>query len=104
MLSSTQRVWCFSIRSDSSCAYTDGFCDMNGPPKQAEKVACGSVTPTSVPASLEVKPVTKWYMTSSALRIETGGSTPNASAVSSTMVSGCGPRAPSATPGLQSSG
>ena len=32
---------------------------MNGPPKQAEKVASGSVTPTSVPASLEVKPVTK---------------------------------------------
>jgi hypothetical protein len=33
-----------------------------------------------------------------------GGSTPNASAVRSTIVAGCGPRAPSATFGLQASG
>ena len=56
---------------------------MNGPPKQAEKVASGSVTPTSVPASLEVKP-TKWYAASSELRIDTGGKTQKASAVSKT--------------------
>ena len=77
---------------------------MNGAPKHGEKVAAGSVTPTSVPASLAVKPVTKWYITSSGSRIATGGSTPKASAVSSTIVRGWGPRCPGATCGLHSSG
>ena len=77
---------------------------MNGAPKHALNVACGSVSPTSVPASLAVKPCTKWYITSLPSRIDTGGSTPKASAVSSTMVSGWTPRAPSATFGLHDSG
>ena len=77
---------------------------MNGAPKHALKVASGPVSPTSVPASFAVKPCTKWYITSLPSRRDTGGSTPKASAVSSTMVSGCEPRAPSATFGLQDSG
>ena len=60
---------------------------MNGAPKQALNAAFGSVTPTSVPASLAVKPDTKWYITSFGVSTETGGNTPKASAVSSTMVS-----------------
>ena len=31
-----------------------------------------AVTPTSVPASLDVKPVTKWYITSAGSRIDDG--------------------------------
>ena len=54
-----------------------------------------------MPASLAVKPCTKWYITSRPSRSDTGGSTPKASAVNSTMVSGWAPRAPSATFGLQ---
>ena len=77
---------------------------MNGAPKQALKAACGSVTPTSVPASLAVKPETKWYMTSCLSSTATGGSTPKASAVRSTIVSGCGPRPPGMTFGLHESG
>ena len=75
---------------------------MKGDPKQALKAAFGSVTPTSVPASFEVKPDTKWYMTSSFSRIDTGGSTPKASAVRRTIVFGEGPRAFSMTIGSQS--
>jgi hypothetical protein len=33
---------------------------MNGAPKQAEKVGRGSSMPTSVPATLLVKPERKW--------------------------------------------
>ena len=69
-----------------------------------ENDGSGSVTPTSVPASLEVKPITKWYIVSSLSRIETGGRTPNASAVNNTMVSGCGPDAPLRTLGFAVSG
>src|SRR5258706_12934121 len=64
---------------------------MKGAPKQALKAACGSVMPTSVPASLAVKPETKWYMTSLPSSTATGGRTPKASAVSSTIVLGGGP-------------
>ncbi len=32
---------------------------MNGAPKQAENVGCGSSTPTSVPATLDVNPAEK---------------------------------------------
>ena len=35
-------------------AYTCGWRGMNGAPKQVENVAFGSLTPTSVPASLAV--------------------------------------------------
>ena len=77
---------------------------MNGAPKHELNVASGSSSPTSVPASFAVNPWTKWYITSSPSRIETGGRTPKASAVSSTMVAGCPPRDPSATFGLQARG
>ncbi len=45
---------CFAIRSPSIRAYTPGWRGRNGAPKQAEKVADGSVTPFSVPATLAV--------------------------------------------------
>ena len=51
------------------------------PPKQAEKVGVGSVTPRSVPASFAVNPDKKWYCVWFAVRRDTGGNTPNASAV-----------------------
>ena len=38
----------------SIAAYTPGWRGMNGAPKQALNVAFGSLTPTSVPASLAV--------------------------------------------------
>ena len=41
-------------RSPSISAYTFGLCGRNGAPKQVLNVVCGSVTPTSVPASLAV--------------------------------------------------
>ena len=77
---------------------------MNGAPKQEENAAFGSVTPTSVPASFAVKPETKWYMTSAPESRATGGRTPKASAVSSTIVFGCGPRAFGMTLGFAVSG
>ena len=41
-------------RSISIAAYSPGWRGMNGAPKQAENVAWGSFTPTSVPASFAV--------------------------------------------------
>ena len=41
-------------RSASIAAYSPGWRGMNGAPKQAENVACGSLTPISVPASFAV--------------------------------------------------
>ena len=43
-----------SSRSTSIAAYSRGWRGRNGAPKQAEKVAVGSITPISVPASLAV--------------------------------------------------
>ena len=43
-----------SRRSISMWAYSPGWRGRNGWPKPAEKVALGSITPTSVPASLAV--------------------------------------------------
>ena len=54
---------------------------MNGSPKHAEKVACGSFTPISVPATLAVYPEMKWYAACSGLNVEIGGKTPKASQV-----------------------
>ena len=45
---------CACSFSPSICAYTAGFWGRNGAPKQVEKVACGSVTPISVPATFAV--------------------------------------------------
>ena len=65
---------------------------MNGAPKQVEKVGCGSVTPRSVPATLEVKPERKWYIACAGVSRAIGGSTPKASQVSMTTFRGCPPR------------
>ena len=49
-----------------------GSSGINGSPNSEENVGVGSVTPTSVPGILAVKPVTKWYMAASAVRREDG--------------------------------
>ena len=66
---------------------------MNGAPKQVEKVGCGSVTPRSVPATLEVKPERKWYIACAGVSRAIGGSTPKASQVSMTTFFGAPPSA-----------
>src|SRR5690606_30776310 len=71
---------CFWIFCDSSSAYLVGCQTRNGPPKQGEKVACGSFTSTSVPATLAVYPLMKWYIACAGVSFATGGRTPNASA------------------------
>src|SRR5215475_7820971 len=53
--SQTATSW-VAILSPRSLAYTLGGKDMNGAPKPALNVACGSVTPFSVPATLAVYP------------------------------------------------
>ena len=63
----------------------------NAPPKQALKVAWGSVIPISVPATFAVYPLMKWYIACAVVRRETGGRTPNASQHSMMMFFGCGP-------------
>ena len=65
---------------------------MKAAPKQVEKVACGSVTPISVPATFAVYPDRKWYIAWSGVSCAIGGSTPNASAVRKMIVDGGGPR------------
>ena len=62
---------------------------MNAAPKQAENVASGSFTPTSVPATFAVYPLMKWYMACSGVSFDTGGSTPKASAVRKMTSVGC---------------
>ena len=49
---------------------------MNGAPKQVEKVASGSVTPISVPATRAVYPDRKWYIAWSGVSFAIGGITP----------------------------
>mmetsp|Transcript_40503 Transcript_40503/g.120825 ORF Transcript_40503/g.120825 Transcript_40503/m.120825 type:complete len:270 (-) Transcript_40503:1954-2763(-) len=53
VLSSHTLTLCFFIFSASICAYFMGCHTRNTLPKQALNVACGSVTPTSVPATCE---------------------------------------------------
>ena len=77
---------------------------MNGAPKQVEKVACGSVTPISVPATFAVYPDRKWYIACSGVSLAIGGSTPKASAVSMTTFLGTGPRLSSEELGMKSIG
>ena len=45
---------------------------MNGSPNNVENVGCGSVIPRSVPASLDVNPVTKWYIAAFSSNLEIG--------------------------------
>ena len=54
VFTSHTREPCFRIFAASSSAYLLGCHTRNGPPKHGEKVACGSVTPISVPATLAV--------------------------------------------------
>src|SRR3954447_9991018 len=77
---------------------------MKAAPKQVLKVAVGSVTPISVPATLAVYPDRKWYIAWSAVRREIGGNTPKASAVRKMMVEGGGPRFFSLVLGMNSIG
>src|SRR5512143_1528404 len=84
-------AWCLAIFSPRAFEYTVGCRGRNGAPKQVLKVAFGSVTPFSVPATFAVYPDRKWYIAPSGVRREIGGRTPNASAVSITMFCGCPP-------------
>ena len=54
VLTSHTRAWCRAIFSPSIAAYRPGGSGRNGAPKHALKVALGSVTPFSVPATLAV--------------------------------------------------
>ena len=58
---------------------------MNGAPKQVLNVACGALSPRSVPATLAVYPERKWYIACSGDIAAIGGRTPNASAASIMM-------------------
>ena len=77
---------------------------IKGDPKQAEKVAWGSVTPRSVPATFAVYPLMKWYMACSGVSLEIGGSTPKASAVRKIIFSGWFPIPVSLAFGIKSIG
>ena len=77
---------------------------MKGDPKQAEKVACGSVTPRSVPATLAVYPDRKWYFACAWSSRAIGGMTPKASAVRNTMVDGWPARPLAEALGMKCSG
>ena len=52
----TLNLFIFSLNNS---AYSKGCSVKNGPPKHGEKVAVGSVTPLSVPATLAVYPLIK---------------------------------------------
>ena len=77
---------------------------MNGSPKSAENVGWGSTTPSSVPATFEVKPAMKWYMAASRERREIGGRTPKASHVRNRTTLGTPPRPSSLTLLMYSTG
>src|SRR5262245_13391899 len=81
VLTSQTRALCCFIFAASSSAYLLGCQTRNGPPKHGENVADGSLTPTSVPATLAVYPLMKWYIAWAGDRALTGGRTPNASHV-----------------------
>src|SRR5262249_43297826 len=84
VLISQTRALCCLIFAARSSAYLLGCHTRNGPPKQGENVADGSLTPTSVPANLAVYPLMKWYIACAGDSELTGGSTPNASQVRKT--------------------
>src|SRR5436190_18280364 len=84
VFTSHTRAPCFFIFAASSSAYLFGCQTRNGPPKHGENVADGSFTPTSVPATLTVYPLIKWYIACAGDSELTGGNTPNASQVRKT--------------------
>jgi len=51
-------------------------------------VGVGSVIPFSVPATLAVYPLMKWYIAWALVSLETGGRTPKASQVRKTILTG----------------
>src|SRR5690606_2873097 len=79
---------CSSIFLPKRVAYRVGCKGRNASPKQAEKVACGSSIPTSVPATFAVYPEMKWYMAWLVFNLEMGGKIPKASAVRKNMFLG----------------
>src|SRR5207302_2568229 len=85
---------CCAIFSPKSEAYTLGARGRNGAPKQVEKVALGSVTPRSVPATLAVYPDRKWYIACAGERRAIGGMIPYASQVRNRICDGCPPTPP----------
>src|SRR5512145_2196158 len=89
VFTSHTREPCFFIFSASNCAYLPGCQTRNGPPKQGENVAEGSLTPSSVPATLAVYPLMKWYMAWAGVSEATGGRIPTASQVRKTTSVGC---------------
>src|SRR4029079_3598181 len=93
-----------AMRFLSRFPYTDGGRGMNAAPKQVLKVAVGSVTPISVPATLAVEPDRRVYSACAGVSCAIGGSTPNASAVRKMMVDGGGPRFFSLVFGMNSIG
>ena len=62
MLTKYTSTSCLSISSPNKSAYLLGLSGKKGAPKQVENYGSGSVTPRSVPANLEVKPLKKWYI------------------------------------------
>src|SRR3954451_6197020 len=89
VLTSQTLAPCALIFAASNSAYLLGCQTRKGPPKQGENVACGSVTPTSVPATLAVQPLMQWDMAGGGDSALTGGSTPNASQVRKITSVGC---------------
>lgn len=64
MLTSHPVAPCFCIFSANMAAYFVGCNIMNAAPKQAEKVACGSLIPSSVPATcteIQVNDITAYF-------------------------------------------
>ena len=77
---------------------------MNGSPNSVENVGTGSLMPISVPATLDVKPVTNWYIAASFESREIGGSTPNESQVRKMTTFGMPPMPGIAAFGMYSTG
>lgn len=62
VLTSQHYTLCFLLFSANIFAYLEGCNTINASPKAAENVRLGSMMPTSVPATLLVYPLIKWYI------------------------------------------
>src|SRR5262249_4163920 len=91
-------------RGCGGCAGGAGGSGRNGAAKQVEKVASGSVTPASVPATLAVYPERKWYIACSAFSRAIGGRMPNASQARKKKLVGGPPRPGRSQCGMNSTG
>ena len=90
--------------SANNSAYTAGCKGKNAYPKHALNVGPGSLTPYSVPATLAVYPLIKWYIACSGVNLATGGKTPNASQVKKNIFFGWPPTAGILTLSINSRG